>query len=335
MIKNIVIVLLLLVYCSTNILGKNSSNQITVSGISSGGFFAVQFHVAFSSIVEGAGIIAGGPYYCANGNVDTALSSCMVAPELISIDELIGATEYAADLLTIDATSNLQNSKVWLFSGTADTIVKSGVVLKLEEYYENYLTDPSTQIKTVYNYSAEHSYPTNNFGNSCDYLGPDYINNCNIDSAWEILTFLNDYTLSPPNSTFSSDNIIELDQSSFIPFGYSTTSAGLYSYAYAYVPTQCQRGTTQCSFHIVFHGCEQTIPMIGDTFYMNTGYNQIADTNNIIILYPQALATELNPKGCFDWWGFAGEDYASQDGAQMSTVKSMLDSLVSKYDFRI
>src|SRR5687767_11315402 len=37
---------------------------VTVSGLSSGAFFAHQFHVAYSSLVEGAGLIAGGPYGC-------------------------------------------------------------------------------------------------------------------------------------------------------------------------------------------------------------------------------------------------------------------------------
>src|SRR6187549_1547401 len=37
---------------------------VTVSGLSSGAFFAHQFHVAFSSLVKGAGIVAGGPYGC-------------------------------------------------------------------------------------------------------------------------------------------------------------------------------------------------------------------------------------------------------------------------------
>jgi poly(3-hydroxybutyrate) depolymerase len=36
----------------------------TVSGLSSGGFFAHQFHVAFSRTVVGAAILAGGPYGC-------------------------------------------------------------------------------------------------------------------------------------------------------------------------------------------------------------------------------------------------------------------------------
>ena len=38
---------------------------VTISGISSGADFAVQFHVAFSSLVKGAGIFAGQAYHCA------------------------------------------------------------------------------------------------------------------------------------------------------------------------------------------------------------------------------------------------------------------------------
>jgi poly(3-hydroxybutyrate) depolymerase len=40
---------------------------VTVSGISSGGYMAVQFQVAFSKLVKGAGILAAGPYDCAEG----------------------------------------------------------------------------------------------------------------------------------------------------------------------------------------------------------------------------------------------------------------------------
>lgn len=35
-------------------------NKLSVSGLSSGAFFAVQFHVAFSRIIMGAGVVAGG-----------------------------------------------------------------------------------------------------------------------------------------------------------------------------------------------------------------------------------------------------------------------------------
>ena len=39
---------------------KLDPGNVTVSGISSGAFFAHQFHVAYSSLVTGAGIVAGG-----------------------------------------------------------------------------------------------------------------------------------------------------------------------------------------------------------------------------------------------------------------------------------
>ena len=45
------------------------AGQVSVSGLSSGAFMAVQFEVAFSRTVTGAGVIAGGPYYCSQGNV--------------------------------------------------------------------------------------------------------------------------------------------------------------------------------------------------------------------------------------------------------------------------
>jgi len=44
---------------------KLDGNSVTVSGISAGAFFAHQFHVAYSGLVKGAGLVAGGPYACA------------------------------------------------------------------------------------------------------------------------------------------------------------------------------------------------------------------------------------------------------------------------------
>jgi poly(3-hydroxybutyrate) depolymerase len=41
-----------------------AADAITVSGLSSGAFFAHQFHIAHSKLVAGAGLIAGGPYGC-------------------------------------------------------------------------------------------------------------------------------------------------------------------------------------------------------------------------------------------------------------------------------
>src|ERR1700730_9886694 len=58
-------------------------DETTVSGISSGAYMAVQFAVAYSSIVKGVGATAGGPYFCAgtflNRDLTTrrAIAHCM------------------------------------------------------------------------------------------------------------------------------------------------------------------------------------------------------------------------------------------------------------------
>jgi len=44
--------------------------------------------------------------------------------------------------------------------------------------------------------------------------------------------------------------------------------------------------------------------MIGDAFARHAGYNEVGQLNNIIILYPQAIAVTGNPDGCWDWWGY-------------------------------
>src|SRR4051794_11105406 len=51
---------------------KVDTTQISVSGLSSGGFMAVQFEVAYSASLKGAGAIAAGPYDCAQDNSTTA-----------------------------------------------------------------------------------------------------------------------------------------------------------------------------------------------------------------------------------------------------------------------
>ena len=50
---------------------------ITVSGISAGGYMAGQLLVAHSATIRGAGIIAAGPYYCAQNSLTFGLYRCM------------------------------------------------------------------------------------------------------------------------------------------------------------------------------------------------------------------------------------------------------------------
>lgn len=97
------------------------------------------------------------------------------------------------------------------------------------------------------------------------------------------------------------------------------------SSGWAYVPASCGSGQ-QCKVHVVVHGCQQDPTKIQDKYYRSTGYNKWADTNNIIMLYPQTAPSSTgNPNGCWDWWGYDDANYAKKSGRQMAAIKGMVD----------
>ena len=311
-------------------------HDASVSGISSGGYMAQQFHVAYSGLLRGAGIVAGGPYYCAKGNVATALTDCTTptAANPPDVGYSIRATESNAAQATIDAPGNLLHSKVWLFSGSNDQTVYPIVMDRLFEYYLHYVTPANVVYeKTV---PAAHSMVTDDYGFACDHKGDsnnpadNYINNCGYDAAGKLLAHI--YGPLNPPATALGGAFVEFRQDEFIA---APTSHSMNATGYAYVPAECDDGA-QCKVHVAFHGCLQYPARIGDAFYRHAGYNKWADTNRIIVLYPQADASALppvyNPKGCWDWWGYDDANYANQNGRQMRAVKLMLDRVAAGYD---
>jgi hypothetical protein len=116
----------------------------------------------------------------------------------------------------------------------------------------------------------------------------------------------------------------------------SPASFSMAETGYVYVPAACDNGQQKCRVHVVLHGCKQNTATIGDHFYRNAGYNEWADSNAIIVLYPQTVASAfgdgtvpMNPEGCWDWFGFTNGNYAKKSGRQITTIKGMLDKLTS------
>lgn len=311
-------------------------SQTTVSGLSSGGYMANQFHVAYSSLVRGAAILAAGPFYCAKGNVATALTDCTTPTAVNPPDAGYSArvTEDYAARGEIDATSHLFDSRVWLFSGTLDATVYPVVVERLHDYYRRYVNPAN--IAFVRDIPAAHAMVTDDYGHPCAHAGngdnpADYfINNCGYDAAGKLLAHL--YGPLKPPPAVPAGRIVEFDQAQFLP---EPTSHSMNSVGYAFIPSSCDDGAT-CRVHIAFHGCRQQPARIGDRFYRFSGYNEWAEANKLIVLYPQATNSDLppvyNPRGCWDWWGYDDPDYAKKRGRQMAAVKGMLDRLSAGYE---
>ena len=67
------------------------------------------------------------------------------------------------------------------------------------------------------------------------------------------------------------------------------------------------------------------------TFIEGSGFARWADANRFVILFPQVSANPLlNPKGCWDWWGYTGEDYLTKDASQIAAIWKMAERLAER-----
>ena len=289
--------------------------ELTVSGVSSGGYMAVQMHVAHSSRIRGAAALAAGPYYCARGSLWTAWGTCMTGAPAVSTSD---AERYARSG-KVDAIANLAKARVWLFSGTQDRTVVPAVVDALARQYGLFGTKPAL----VRDRPAGHAMVTENAGAACSATEPPFINDCDYDAAGELLRHLLGALLTP--SKAPEGRVVAFDQAEFG----GERSISMAQEGYAYVPKPCKSG--RCRVHVAFHGCRQGIDALDERFVREAGYNRWADTNRLIVLYPQAAARYVwwtfNPRGCWDWWGYTGRDYATKDAPQIRAVMAMVERL--------
>jgi len=303
-------------------------SKSSVSGLSSGGFMAAQLHVAFSSTFKaGAGIVAGGPFYCAQGSVTKATGPCMAATATSKppTSSLISTTNSWASQGLIDPTGNLANSRVYLYSGSIDSTVRQLVMNEAETYYKHYVNSANVFYKK--DMASEHAMVTDYFGSGCSVKASPYINNCNFDLAGDILKWIYG-PLNAKNTGAPGGSLVEFNQAEFIA---SPTTHGMAASGWAYVPASCA-ANGQCKVHVVVHGCQQDPTKIGDKYYRNAGYNQWADTNHIVVLYPQTAPNSAgNPNGCWDWWGYDDANYAKKSGRQMAAIKAMVERVASGY----
>lgn len=300
--------------------------RVSVSGLSSGAFMAVQYDVAFSSSVIGVGVVAGGPYNCAWVNLGGIITCMQGSPSGVAS---YGAASSFAALGTIDPVSNIAKQKVYLFSGTKDIVVKQSAMNAVRDFYVAARV-PAASLRYVHDTPAGHAFLSGNFGSLCGANAAPYVNECKVgakfyDQPGAILSHIYG-SLKPKPATLSAQPIA-FDQSEFT----GAVGSGMASTGYVYVPAACRDGGAPCAVHVVFHGCLQSADLVGDAVYNRLGYNAWADANRIITLYPQVNKSTFpsNPQGCWDWWGYSGLNFQTQSGAQLSVIRAMIGRLTS------
>jgi hypothetical protein len=314
----------------------------SVSGLSSGAYMAGQFQIAYSSKVIGAGIVAGGPYGCANVpstafipvwpvalslNLERALNRCMQDGGWFSgvpgADELASQAKALADKGAIDPLSGVKRDRIYLFSGGGDDTVERAVVERAAELYAE-LGVPKASIVFAKNDKAAHAFVTDHGGVACGTGGGPFINDCDYDQAKAILETI--YGPLRPAADESGGRWVTFDQTPFLRgLGFNDMA----DEGVAFIPRACAGGPG-CAPHIVFHGCKQGRETIGDRFIKESGYARWAASNRIVLLFPQVIASDANPNGCWDWWGYTGRHFLDHEAPQMVAVHRMLERLVQR-----
>ncbi len=305
-----------------------------VAGISSGGYMATQLQVAHSSRFAGAGVYSAGPYYCAQNSLAVALADCLPDHVPGQLPTYIAKTEEYAAAGKIDPTSNLARQRTWMFHGTQDRTVVEAVSDELAAYYRHYGT-PLTYRSTA---AAGHGWVSPAGPVACADTTAPFINTCSPDPLKDMLTTVLG-AVRAPNTKALKGNVTTVDQDRYAvpatpgasnPALTGAEAIGMGRTGYLYTPASCTTGT--CKLVVALHGCKQTAEQIGRTFVDRSYLNEYADTNGLVVLYPQARpdATFGNPNGCWDWWGYLGAadgDYATKNGPQMRTIMNMVTAL--------
>src|SRR3984957_1429502 len=324
--------------------------ESSISGISSGAFMAIQFGTAWSSVIKGVGVIAGGPYWCAEADIDDALfgfsgpiaralGSCMTGrpPSDLQLADFTAKADAKAKSGDIDPLENIGRQKIYLFHGTNDGVGARAPPDVAADFYRPYLGDAASgNLFYQATVGAGHSLvvPLAQQGDGlkdCNANESPFIDRCDdYDQAGILLQHIYG-ALNQPNRGQLGGKLLTFDQSVYTrPKDASELSLG--DTGFVFVPDECARGEP-CRVHIALHGCVQDTgeASVGRRFVEDTGYNAWADTNHLIVLYPQTQASSSNPQACWDWWSYVdhSDDYVTKSGPQIMAIKAMLDALTA------
>jgi len=299
-------------------------SKVYVAGVSSGGYMATQLQLAYSGRIKGAAIFAAGPYYCAQMNVSQALYGCGDNLWPTHLSTLEADAALWSGYGWIDSIGNLSGQPVYVYHGGNDSTVKTSVTNDLVSFYRYFGANVQYDSGTA----AGHAWVSPLGPNSCSVTASPFVNNCGTDPQQALLAKLYG-TVNPRNGGALTGTLIRFDQNAYATNGWAP-GLSMGADGFAYVPASCAAGAS-CRLLVALHGCSQAYTKIGMTFVATANLNEYADTNDTVVLYPQATATAgINPYGCWDWWGYLGAGdtaYPIHGGAQLETVMNMIRRL--------
>jgi poly(3-hydroxybutyrate) depolymerase len=306
---------------------KLDPSRVAVAGLSSGAYMATQMQIAYPDIFPNAALVAGGPYGCAEGKLQVALSTCMKGTPAPDVNSLVNTAKQRAASGDTGPLKDLAHGHVYLLHGTADTVVAPVVAEAGAHFYQALQKEPGLsglQVNDDGQRAFGHNLPTAASGDDCGKSVSPYLGHCGFDAAGAIFAQLFG-TPAHAAAAEAQGELRRFDQDALRQGG---KDALLASTGYLYVPPDCAAGKP-CGLLVAFHGCKQNADAVGQAFVKDAGFNRWADVYHVAILYPQTRASfaPLNPQACWDWWGYSGSNYDTRQGVQLVWVIGVVKAL--------
>ena len=325
--------------------------RISISGLSSGADFAVQFQVAFSKQIMGLGVFAGQPYHCAvtrfpndpmeplnpdvpicegcPENKTLIYDHCKSHPDFVDVRILVEKARQHAASGYIDRLDHLSSAKIYTYAGTKDPTI--GATKKTRDFFAQFV--PTANLLFNFTIPSGHCWPQNIGINTCGpwnrWMGNTWpAENCGYDGPGIMLEHIYG-NLTPPARSIVRESLMWFDQTPFN--GNNTLRIGLSKTGIVYVPRKCSGGAL-CSLHISLHGCSELF-VFEDILMHTMSFNRWAETNNIVILWPHVgphggtNATKEEKQGCWDGYGQTGSTYDTRHSVQMQAIWNMVHTM--------
>jgi len=321
-------------------------DTITVSGFSSGGCFATQFHFAFSNSLVGMASFAGGPY----------LSAYLGTSVPVLVEE---AKKMAGDG-RIDSLEGLEGDNIYIFQGMLDFITPWEQADRIKEVYEATAIEPRITMKN--DLFAEHGFPSEVYGTACYSVNwENYIINCKYSGAQIMAQLFYGGNVTVPDADVESledgvgadvdpleakdgagesgntqdsvrfGNLQEFDQAEF--FNGNPDEVSMDTIGYMYIPESCRDDISVCHLHFHFHGCGMGRHFLGDSFIVHSSFLVAAELYKMVVVFPQVVPLEspVNENGCWNWWGYLNDthamEYGTKSAAQMAGIARMMEKI--------
>ncbi|CAJ1447035.1 unnamed protein product [Effrenium voratum] len=317
--------------------------RFSVSGQSAGGSMAVNHLFAHSASVDGALIAAGSPYGC--GMEKDEEDRCYYGN--VDIEQSVRWTwgRYAQNL--IDDPSNLNKVPVLLFNGKSDECVYTRVMRDTFKTLQ-YFVDKDYLFRS-FNTNAAHVWSLDHGQCHCGACASLYgslrccdVNNCHYDLSGDMLRKF--YGSIRPRVK-AHPRLYHVHQWRYIPWETQNETnetnatkptgprrAGLWKFALVYVPTGCEARVLECRIHVNYHGCIRKRLKRRRLWATSIDLNEYAESNDIVVVYPQAAGSPRVGNGCWNWGDSKDDQYfdtrrSMQIGTVMNLLKNLPDAL--------